>query len=66
MKKIKKLVALATATVMALSLCACSSSGTNKGEGDGNKAADVKIGFICLHDENSTYDLNFINAAKQA
>lgn len=66
MKKIKKLVALATATVMALSLCACSSSDTNKGEGDGNKAADVKIGFICLHDENSTYDLNFINAAKEA
>ncbi len=24
--------------------------------------ADFKIGFICLHDENSTYDLNFINA----
>ena len=23
---------------------------------------DFKIGFICLHDENSTYDLNFINA----
>ncbi|MBO5879658.1 MAG: BMP family ABC transporter substrate-binding protein, partial [Clostridia bacterium] len=25
--------------------------------------ADFKIGFIFLHDENSTYDLNFINAA---
>ena len=24
----------------------------------------VKAGFIFLHDENSTYDLNFINAAK--
>ena len=24
--------------------------------------ADFKIGFICLHDENSTYDLNFLNA----
>ena len=23
----------------------------------------VKVGFIFLHDENSTYDLNFINAA---
>ena len=23
---------------------------------------DFKIGFICLHDESSTYDLNFINA----
>ena len=28
--------------------------------------ADFKIGMICLHDENSTYDLNFINAAKEA
>ena len=26
----------------------------------------VKIGFIFLHDENSTYDLNFINGAKEA
>ena len=26
----------------------------------------VKAGFICLHDENSTYDLNFINGAKAA
>ncbi len=25
---------------------------------------DFKIGFIMLHDENSTYDKNFINAAK--
>ena len=25
----------------------------------------VKAGFIFLHDENSTYDLNFINAAKE-
>jgi basic membrane protein A len=29
-------------------------------------ASDMKVGFICLHDENSTYDLNFINAAKEA
>ncbi len=27
---------------------------------------DFKIGFICLHDEKSTYDLNFIEAAKKA
>ena len=26
----------------------------------------VKAGFIVVHDENSTYDLNFINAAKEA
>ncbi|MBE6936725.1 MAG: BMP family ABC transporter substrate-binding protein [Ruminococcaceae bacterium] len=24
----------------------------------------IKVGFIFLHDENSTYDLNFLNAAK--
>ena len=35
--------------------------------GDENTAsADFKIGFICLHDENSTYDKNFIDAAKAA
>ena len=28
--------------------------------------SSLKFGFICLHDENSTYDLNFINAAKEA
>ena len=28
--------------------------------------SDIKVGFITLHDENSTYDLNFINAAKEA
>lgn len=27
--------------------------------------ADFKIGLICLHDENSTYDKNFIDAFKQ-
>lgn len=28
--------------------------------------ADFKIGLICLHDENSTYDANFIQALKSA
>lgn len=28
--------------------------------------AGLKAGFIFLHDENSTYDLNFLNAAKAA
>ena len=39
---------------------------TEPDEGEGEQAADIKVGFIFLHDENSTYDLNFINAAKQA
>ncbi|MCI7130115.1 MAG: BMP family ABC transporter substrate-binding protein [Lachnospiraceae bacterium] len=29
-------------------------------------ASNVKAGFIFLHDENSTYDLNFLNGAKEA
>ena len=27
---------------------------------------DIKVGLICLHDENSTYDLNFINSLEAA
>ena len=34
--------------------------------GEETAAVVVKAGFIFLHDENSTYDLNFINAAKEA
>ena len=32
----------------------------------GNKTSDFKIGIICLHDETSTYDLNFLNAIEGA
>ena len=32
----------------------------------GESKADFKVGFIFLHDENSTYDKNFIDAAKAA
>ena len=31
----------------------------------GGAETTLKVGLICLHDENSTYDLNFINAFKQ-
>ena len=56
----KKFLALILALVMALSLVAC---GGNTNEPDGAK---VKVGFITLHDETSTYALNFINGAKEA
>ncbi|MBR3767243.1 MAG: BMP family ABC transporter substrate-binding protein [Clostridia bacterium] len=39
---------------------------TTAGEGTPLDLSKVKIGFICLHDENSTYDKNFIEAAKEA
>ena len=34
--------------------------------GDKKANADFKIGFIFLHDENSTYDKNFLDAAEAA
>ena len=69
MKNSKKIVAVIVAVVLAVIgvFAACSKPADN-GETT-EKAADakdVKVGFIFLHDENSTYDLNFINAAKEA
>ena len=65
----KKFLALIIALVMALSLVACGEQkqpdDTDGPDGD-QQTATVKVGFITLHDENSTYDLNFINAAKEA
>ena len=57
MKKCVKLIA--AASVIA-TLGACTGVAVNAEE------TTVKAGFIFLHDENSTYDLNFINAAKAA
>ena len=56
----KKIVALLLTLVMVFSLTACGGSENNE------KTADFKAGFIFLHDENSTYDLNFLNATKEA
>ena len=65
----KKFLAMLLALVMALSLVACGEQkqpDTPDVPDDGQQTATVKVGFITLHDENSTYDLNFINAAKEA
>ena len=56
----KKFLALLLSLVMALSLFACGQKNND------SEKAKVKVGFITLHDENSTYDLNFINGAKEA
>ncbi len=57
----KKVLALVLSLVMVCSLCACGGS-----DSDGAKSSSVKAGFIFLHDENSTYDLNFMNGMKEA
>ena len=36
------------------------------GEKEDTEKKDIKLGFIFLHDENSTYDKNFMDAAKAA
>ena len=64
----KRLIALLVCLVMVMMpmLAACGGGG---GGGEEAPAADeggVKVGLITLHDENSTYDLNFINAFKDS
>ena len=39
-------------------------AGTNDTSDAGSDVSDLKVGFIFLHDENSTYDKNFMDAAK--
>lgn len=73
----KKFLAILLALVMIFALVACGSKDDTKGTGEpnqGNQGGDatgltlsnVKVGLICLHDENSTYDLNFLNAMEEA
>ena len=76
----KKIVALLMALCMVFALCACGQSAapaateapaadaaaTEAPAADAAAASDLKVGFIFLHDENSTYDLNFMNGAKEA
>ena len=54
----KKLVAL----LLALALCL----GTVAALADGITKEEIKLGVILLHDEDSTYDLNFINGVNEA
>ena len=70
----KKFLALLLSLSMVLALSACGGTKSDdttkadetKTDAPAETATDFKVGFIMLHDENSTYDLNFINAAKEA
>ena len=63
----KKIIALLLTLVMVLSFAACGSENTDEpAKEPGKETAKFKAGFIFLHDENSTYDLNFINGINDA
>ena len=78
----KKIVSLMLVIAMCATMCIAMASCADIGTNDGDVIAsplplkditasvtvpeDFKIGFIFLHDENSTYDKNFIDAANAA
>lgn len=68
MKLSKKILAVFLSALFVIGCFAGCSGGTGTSESEDNAAGttDIKVGFIFLHDENSTYDLNFINAANEA
>ena len=69
MRKKSLVILLVLALAITTLLAGCgggSNNGGNENEGGGDAESSLKVGFIFLHDENSTYDLNFINAATQA
>ena len=57
----KKFLSLALIAAMLLSCIVLFASCDSADSKD-----DFKLGVICLHDEDSTYDLNFINGVKEA
>ena len=72
MKRILAIVmalVLVVAGVVCLTACKGGNNDTPSDNASDNNQVDVskvKLGVICLHDEDSTYDLNFINAVKDA
>ena len=59
----KKILAILLAVVLVVcTFAACGGSKTDNGD----DAKKLKVGFIFLHDENSTYDNNFITGAEEA
>ena len=64
MKKFRKVLALCLALALVVGCFAACGEKTPDDKPD--DAVAVKVGFIFLHDEQSTYDKNFMDAAKAA
>lgn len=72
MKKLAKILAIVLALALVLGLAACGGKTEDNGKEETNTPvaegvdySNIKFGLICLHDENSTYDNNFISALKE-
>ena len=67
MKKVFKVLALVLALSMVVAFASCGGTTEETTAADETTTVgelnEVKVGFIFLHDENSTYDKNFIDAA---
>ncbi len=66
MKKFTKVFALCLALVLVVGCFAACGDKEPANDGNTPAASDLKVGFIFLHDEQSTYDKNFMDAAKAA
>ena len=63
----KKVLALLLVVALVASLAIVFAGCDPTDDGDGANGLDsIKFGMICLHDENSTYDKNFIDAMYEA
>ena len=69
MKLTKKILAVVLSVLFVVGVFAGCSANNADDKGEITKSSatsDMKVGFIFLHDENSTYDKNFITAADEA
>lgn len=64
----KRFITALLILVFCVSLVACNGGGGKEQDLTliDDSSAPLKVGFIYLHDEQSTYDLNFLRAAKEA
>ena len=60
----KKVLSILLSVAMIV-LCFAACGKTDGDKSSTGKAANVKVGFIFLHDENSTYDKNFLLQLKR-
>ena len=56
----------AVTSLAAIALTACNTTGGGEKINKKRDRTDIKVGLICLHDENSTYDKNFIDSMNRA